>query len=200
MLNHNPFSCQTPIALFFSLRQSMVFGFLEGCLAIFMKFCQSLITSICQNAKMFRELAGIVFEQLEVVFAAITKSRGNNFGALTISDYLRFLGMALLFAAVMPFLAFFGRSTGCSLTSTSTTSNTMSLAWSAFLPGRRNFFERTKTSSTLRMVHKRLLHSHHRIVQYEIRFDIRASTSKSSTTDRLGSVLAVSRSLAALSQ
>ena len=36
MLNHNPFPCQTPIALFFSLRQSMVFGFLEGCLAVLM--------------------------------------------------------------------------------------------------------------------------------------------------------------------
>lgn len=200
MLNHNPFPCQTPIALFFSLRQSMLFGFLEGCLAVFMKFRQSLIASICQNAQMFRELTGIVFEHLEVVFAAMTKGGGYDLGTFSISHHLRFLGVPLLFAAVMPFLAFFGRSTGCSLTSTSTTSNTMSLAWSAFLPGRRNFFERTKTSSTLRMVHKRLLHSHHRIVQYEIRFDIRASTSKSSTTDRLGSVLAVSRSLAALSQ
>jgi hypothetical protein len=29
MLNHNPFSSQTPITLFFSFRQSMIFGFLE---------------------------------------------------------------------------------------------------------------------------------------------------------------------------
>jgi hypothetical protein len=42
------------------------------------------------------------------------------------------------------------------------------------------------------------LHSHHRIVQYEILSDILVSTSRSATTDRLGSILAVSRSLAAL--
>ena len=76
MLNHNPFSCQTPIAVFLSLRQSMIFRFFEGCLAILMKFCQSLIASICQNAKMFGELTGIVFKQLKVVLAAITKGGG----------------------------------------------------------------------------------------------------------------------------
>ena len=149
MFNHNPFSCQTSIALFFSFCQGMIFRFLEGCLAIFMKVRQSLITSICQNAKMFRELTGIVFEQLEVVFASITKGCGYDLGTFSFSDYLRFLGMMLLFTAVVPFLAFFGRSTGCSLTSTRTTSNTVSLVWSAFLPGRRNFWERTKISSTL---------------------------------------------------
>lgn len=149
MFNPNSFSCQTPIALFFSFCQSMVFGFLEGCLAVFMKFCQSLITSICENAKIFRELTGIVFEQLEVMFASMTKGCGYDLGTFSISDYLRFLGMTLLFTAVVPFLAFFGRSTGCSLTSTRTTSNTVSLVWSACLPGRRNFFERTKASSTL---------------------------------------------------
>jgi len=152
MLNHNPFSRQTPIALFFSFRQSMVLGFLEGCLAVFMKFRQSLITSICQNAKMFREFTGIVFEQLEIVFASMTKGCGYDLGTFSVSDYLRLLGMMLLFTAVMPFLAFFGRSTGCSLTSTSTTSNTVSLAWSAFLPVNRNLPECTKASSTLWMV------------------------------------------------
>jgi len=152
MFDHNPFSCQTPIALFFSFRQSMIFGFLERRLAVFMKFRQSLITSICQNAKMFRELTGIVFEQLEVVFASITKGCGYDLGTFSVGDYLRFLGMMLLFTAIVPFLAFFGRSTGCSLTSTSTTSKTVSLVWSAFLPGRRNFPERTKMFSTFRIV------------------------------------------------
>ena len=149
MFNHNPFSCQTAIALFFSFCQSMVFGFLEGCLAVFMKFCQALITGIGQQAKMFREFTGLVFEQLEVVFASLTKGCGYDLGTFSVSDDLRFLGMTLLFATVMPFLAFFGRSTGCSLTSTKTTSNTVSLAWSVFLPGNRNFLERTKASSTL---------------------------------------------------
>ena len=152
MLNHNPFSCQIPITPFLSFRQSMILGFLERCLAVSMKFRQSLIASICQNAKMFTERTGLVFEQLEVVFASRTEGGGNDLGTFSVSDYLRFLGMALLFTTVVPFLAFFGRSTGCSLTSTRITSNTVSLVWSAFLPGRRNFFERTRASSTLRMV------------------------------------------------
>lgn len=152
MLNHNPLSRQTPIALFLSFRESMVFGFLEGRLAVLMKFRQSLIASVCQNAEMFRKLTGILFEQLEVVFASMTKGGGYDLSTLSVCNHLRFLGMTLLFATVVPFLAFFGRSTGCSLTSTSITSNRVSLLCSAFLPGRRNFFERTKTSSILWMV------------------------------------------------
>jgi len=149
MLNHNSLPCQTPIALLFSFRQSMIFGFLERCLTILMKFGQSLIASICQNTQMVREFTGIIFEQLKVMFTSITKGGRYDLGTFSIRYHLRFLGVTLLFAAVVSFLAFFGRSTGCSLTSTSTTSNTVSLAWSVFLPGKRNFFERTKASSTL---------------------------------------------------
>ena len=148
MLNHNSFASQNAIPLFLSLRQSMIFRFLEGCLAVFMKFCQALISSICQNAKVLDKVVAIVLEQLEIVFASITKSRGNNLSAFLIGNYLCFLGMTLLFVTVMAFLAFFGRSIGCSLTSTSTTSNTVSLAWSAFLPVNRNLPERTKAFST----------------------------------------------------
>ena len=128
MFNSNSFASQDTIFLLLWFGQSVIFGFLERRLAVFVKFCQSLIASICQDPKVFGKITALVLEQLKIMFAAITKSRDNNFGALTISDYLRFLGMALLFAAVMPFLVFFGRSIGCSLTSTSTTSNTVSLA------------------------------------------------------------------------
>jgi hypothetical protein len=152
MFDHNSFSCQSSVTLFFSFRQSVIFGFLERRLAVSMKFCQSLITSIRQNAKIFRKFTSLVFEQLEVVFASMTKRSGYDLSAFSVCKYLRFLGMTLLFATVVPFLAFFGRSTGCSLTSTSITSNTVSLVCRAFLPGSRNFFERTKTSSTLWMV------------------------------------------------
>ena len=152
MLNHNSFASQNAIPLFLSLRQSMIFRFLEGCLAVFMKFCQALISSICQNVKMFRELTGIVFEQLEIVLTSMTKSCGYDLGTFAVSDYLCFLCMTLLFATVMPFLAFFGRSIGCSLTSSNTTSNTVSLACKVFLPGNRNLPERTNVFSTLWIV------------------------------------------------
>lgn len=152
MFNQNPFSSQDTISLLLSLRQSVILGFLERCLTVLMQIRQSLVACICQNAQVFGEITSIVLEQLKIVFASITKRRGNNFGALAVSNYLRFLGMALLFAAVMPFLPFFGRSTGCSLTSTKTTSKTVSLDWIAFLPGRRNLPERTKMFSTFRIV------------------------------------------------
>ena len=82
----------------------MVFGFLEGCLAVFMKFCQSLITSICQKAQMVREFTGIVFEELEVVLASIAKGGGDDLGTFSIRYHLRFLGVTLLFATVVLFL------------------------------------------------------------------------------------------------
>jgi len=152
MFNQNPFSSQHTISLLLSLRESMIFGFLERGLAVFVKFCQTLVASICQNTKVFGKITPIVLEQLEIVFASITKSCRNNFSALSISNYLRFLGMALLFAAVMSFLAFFGRSIGCSLTSTNTISKIVSLDWSAFLLGRRILPERTKAFSTFWIV------------------------------------------------
>ena len=152
MLNHNPFSSQGPIALLFSFRQSMVFGFLERRLAVFMKFCQALISGICQNAKVFSKFTTVVFEQLKIVLASVTESGGDDLSALSVGNYLRFLGVTLLFATIMPFLAFFGRSIGCSLTSTSTTSNTVSLAWNACLPGNRNLPERTRAFSTFCIV------------------------------------------------
>jgi len=71
--------------------QSVIFGFLERRLAVFVKFCQSLIASICQDPKVFGKITALVLEQLKIVFASITKSCGNNSGALTISGYLRFL-------------------------------------------------------------------------------------------------------------
>ncbi|MFN8462278.1 MAG: hypothetical protein U0X93_10985 [Anaerolineales bacterium] len=171
MLNHNPLACQTPIALFFSFCQRMVFGFFERRLTVFMKLHQSLVTSIGQKPQMCRELTGIVFEQLEVVFASMTKSGGYDLGTFSIRHHLRFLGVTLLFAAIMPFLAFFGRSTGCSLTSTSTISNTVSLPWSAFLPGKQVFLKLL----TLRMVrHTVKATGFQRIGQYEIPCDILA--------------------------
>lgn len=118
MLNHYPFSSQTPIALFFSFFQSMVFGFLERCLVVLVEFRQSLIASIRQNAKVFNELMFIIFKQLEVVITSRTKRCGYDLSTFSIR---RFLGIKFLFATIMPFGAFSGRSTGCSLTSISTT-------------------------------------------------------------------------------
>ncbi|WKZ37345.1 MAG: hypothetical protein QY332_05310 [Anaerolineales bacterium] len=96
-----------------------------------MKLAQSLIASICRNAKVFGKLTVIFVEQLKIVLAAITKCRGHDLGAFSIRNDLRFLGMTLLFCCCNAVFGFLGRSIGCSQTSTSTTSNTLSLARSA---------------------------------------------------------------------
>jgi len=82
------------------------------------------------------------------MFTSTGEGSCDNFSGLLVGNQLRLLGVAPLFAAVVPILAFFGRSIGCSLASTNTTSKTVSLGWSAFLPGKRNFPERTSVSST----------------------------------------------------
>ena len=140
MLNQNPFTSQVAVPQLFLDRQRMVFRFLEGCLAVFMQLRQSLIASIRQNLNMLRD------------FAPIAKGRGDNLSSLLVSDQLRFLGVSPLFAAVISILAFFGCSIGCSLASTSTTSKTVSLGWSTFLPGKQNFLDWTSVSSTFWMV------------------------------------------------
>ena len=77
-----------------------------------------------------------LFEQAKIMRAAIGKGRSNDLHGFLVDNHLCFLGVTLLFAAVVSFLLFFGRSMGCS----------------AFLPGKRNSPERTNASSTLLIV------------------------------------------------
>jgi hypothetical protein len=152
MLNHDPLASQRTISLFLLFGQRMIFGFLERGLAVFMKFGQALVTSICQDPNVRCNSEFVILEKLKVMLVATTKGSRDNFIGFLVGDQLRSLGMSPLFAAIVPFLAFFGGSTGCSLASTRITSKTVSLGWSAFFPGRRNFCERTRAFSTLRMV------------------------------------------------
>jgi hypothetical protein len=152
MLNHDSLASQRPIFLLLFLGQRMILGFLERRLAVFMQVCQTLVPSICQDPNMLSNDKFLVLEKLKVMLAALAKGGGYDFSGLLVGDQLRFLGVSPLFTTVVLFLAFFGRSTGCSLASTRITSKTVSLGRSAFLPGKRNFFELPSTSSTLRMV------------------------------------------------
>jgi len=127
MLNQNSFTGQGAVSLLFLLCQRMIFGFLERRLTIFMQFCQSLIASICQDPNVFCNVALVLLEKLEVMLTPKGKGGGDDSSSLLVSNQLCFLGMSPLFATVMPILAFFGRSIGCSLASTSTTSKTVSL-------------------------------------------------------------------------
>src|SRR5215213_10251282 len=75
----------------------------------------------------------------------------NNLPGAPLDNYLTLQGVPLLFATVIGFLLFFGRSTGVSATSTTTNSISWSASWSIFLPGSLNARLFVKMSSTLRM-------------------------------------------------
>ena len=120
MFNQNSFTSQSAISLLFFLCQSMIFGFLERGLAVFVKICQPLITRIRQNTDVLGNFSLVMLEELKVMFTCMSKGSCHNFGGLLVGNQLCFLSVALLFATIVPFLTFFGRSIGCSLTSTST--------------------------------------------------------------------------------
>ena len=117
-----------------------------------MKIVQTEIPGICQDTDLFGEQASAFFEQIKIMLASISKGRGNDRLRLLVNNQLRFLGMTLLFAAVVLALLFFGRSIGCSVASISTTSISVSLGCSAFLPGRRNSPDFISTFSTFWIV------------------------------------------------
>lgn len=110
------------------------------------------ITRISQAADLLRQVAATVFEQGEVMLAALRKGCSKNHLGFLVHNQLRFLGVSLLLSAVVPALLFLGRSIGCSVASTSTTSINVSLRWRAFRPGNRNSPDFINAFSTLRMV------------------------------------------------
>lgn len=73
MFNHDSFVSQDTISLLLSFGQSMKFRFLERRLTVLMKFCQTLVIRVHQDAKMFGEIATIIPEQLKIVFASKLK-------------------------------------------------------------------------------------------------------------------------------
>lgn len=143
---------QFAIGGFLFLGQWMKLRALGRDLAVFMQVVYSKIPRIGQTADRLRQAGSAVFEQCKVVLAALSKSCSENHLGLLVHNQLRFLGMPLLFSAVVPMLLFLGRSMGCSVASINTTSINVSLGWNAFLPGSRNSPDFISTSSTFRIV------------------------------------------------
>ena len=98
------------IALLLRFSQRVKLGFLGRRLAVLVKITQTLIASICQTADMLGKDTAAFFEQRKIMLAALGKCGGNDFLRLLVDNQLCFLGVTLLFAAVMPALLFFGRS------------------------------------------------------------------------------------------
>ena len=140
------------VARFLLFSQWMKLGFLGRDLAVGMKTTQAQITGIRQAANMLGEETSAFFKQFKIMLASFSKGCRNNSLCLLVNNQLRFLGVTLLFAAVVLALLFFGRSIGCSVASISTTSISVSFGCSAFLPGRRNSPDFINTSSTYLIV------------------------------------------------
>ena len=89
---------------------------------------------------------------------AATMRRADNLSGAPVNDHLAFQGVSLLFASVISFLLFFGRSIGVSATSTMMNSISWSANCNFFLPGKVKAFDFVKISSTRRIV-RQTLHS-----------------------------------------
>ena len=109
------------VARFLLFSQWMKLGFLGRDLAVGMKITQAQITGICQATNMLGEETSAFFEQFKIMLTSIAKGWRKDHLCLLLYNQLRFLGVPLLFAAVVLALLFFGRSICYSVASISTT-------------------------------------------------------------------------------
>ena len=71
-----------------------------------MKIAQAQIPGICQDTGLFGKQASAFFEQIKIMLASISKGRCNDRLRLLVNNQLCFLGVTLLFAAVVLALLF----------------------------------------------------------------------------------------------
>ena len=140
------------IACLLVFGQRMELRFLGRNLVARMQIAQTPIPGTCQDPDLFGKQTMACFEQIKIMLASIGKGRGNDRLRFLVGNQLRFPGVRLLFAPVVPALLFFGRSIGCSVASINSTSISLSLGCSAFLPGRRNSPDFISTFSAFRIV------------------------------------------------
>ena len=79
----------------------MQFAFLRRGLAVGVDSCHALTAGISGQKNVRRQFDPAFFEEPEIMFAARAEVSGKNFPCLHIRNYLRFLGMTFLFAAVL---------------------------------------------------------------------------------------------------
>jgi hypothetical protein len=152
VLDHEPFAGELPVRPLLLIRERVMLALLLRQTAVAVALRQAQIPAVRQALGLWQERQTGPQEQLEVVRPARAEARHEDALCLRVGDDLRFLGVALLLTAVTLSLFFFGRSTGHSVASTTTTSKAMSVLVSAFLPGRVNRPERISAPSTVWMV------------------------------------------------
>ena len=114
----------------------MVSTFLVWGLAVRMEFIHALIACVCEQFDTRGQRQASVLEKSKFVSFAETDGDAQNLLLQVVNHDLSFLGMAFFLAGVALALFFWGRSTRCSLASTTITVRPKEPSCKAFLPGK----------------------------------------------------------------
>ena len=118
---HETLLRQLPVGLLFLVGERVQLAFLVRRLAVGMMPHQAQIAAVRQAAGPAKQSRPALDQQLEVVPLARAEGRGDDAPTSLLDQALGFLRVALLLAAVPQLLLFWGRSTGHSVASTTTT-------------------------------------------------------------------------------
>ena len=120
MFNQYPLFCEFSVFLLFLFTETTLFFPSKRSFAVFVNFCNPLITGIGKYKDMRLYNNFTFFEESEIMCSSIAEIRSKNFPCLKINDYLNFLREAFFLSTVMEPTLFFGRSIGCSEASINT--------------------------------------------------------------------------------
>ena len=124
------------ILLFLWGRERMMLAFLMWDLTVMMEFVHALVAGIGQQFNRWSQCQTAVLEQSKVMSFAYTGRHTQNLLRGLVNHDLSLLGMAFLLTGIAATLFFWGRSTLCSLASTTITVKSNEPSCNAFLPGR----------------------------------------------------------------
>ena len=135
MLHQNTLFCQTAVLRFLFFCERIFLGLLFGGLAIFVIFADALKSAVAVNSDRFPYfLADFIFVHFEIMSTPCVGRYGYDLFGFFVDKNEQLYGVLFFLSGVPNFLPLFGRSTGVSVTSTSTTSILGSLS-RACLPG-----------------------------------------------------------------
>lgn len=118
MFNQDTFAGQSQVVGFLFLVQRLEFGFLGRSLTVAMDVGHTLVSCISQQQYLRRQTQAAFFEELEIMFFPGAEGGGQDYSCSLLDKCLSFLRVTFFLAAIVLPLFFSGRSTGCSVTST----------------------------------------------------------------------------------
>lgn len=121
MFGYETLPCQLPVFCLLLFGQRMQFALFMRYLTVLMVLEQPEITAVCQALCLLGHRCPTALKELEIVPLADTERRCQDLFGLLVGDYLGFLRVTLFLAAVPTLLLFWGRSTGHSVASMTTT-------------------------------------------------------------------------------